>query len=64
MAKHALLSFVEMMHNNCDLIIFDDHRVHRVAEVQFLGVFIDECLNWKVHILSMSIIDLLTELKC
>lgn len=33
-----------------DYITIDDHRITRVHSTRFLGVIVDDCLNWRLHV--------------
>jgi len=39
--------------NICDKIIFGNHVINKVSSTKYLGVVIDDQLNWKEHIISV-----------
>ena len=43
-----------VLNNNPIYIMFDGIQLERVSNTKFLGVFIDEHLNWKCHIANLS----------
>jgi hypothetical protein len=48
--KTKFIVFGTCGHDNLSSIVFDTHTVHRVSEIRYLGIIIDEKLCWKSHI--------------